>query len=156
MMTYDLLHASPYMIWLTHWPLGDVQKSVKKIFSNANFWKCICWYIYKTGMGWKPWFSSKHWFRLWLGANVDQYRCRHMKSLGPNELKELFFHLLTELYDEKIGLVNEASGGPSTAPPEGMLYNYSWDQHVQTHRNKLLHDLSYRVASFISYIWLAS
>ena len=83
-------------------------------------------------------------------ANVDQYRCRHMKSLGPNELKELFFHLLTELYDEKIGLVNEASGGPSTAPPEGMLYNYSWDQHVQTHRNKLLHDLSYRVASFIS------
>ena len=39
---------------------------------------------------------SQQWFRYWLGAvrlqaitwaNVDPDRCRHMASLGPNELK---------------------------------------------------------------------
>ena len=45
---------------------------------------------------WGSLMMSQHWFRLWFGAvrqqtitwaNVDTDLCRHMASLGPNELK---------------------------------------------------------------------
>ena len=81
-----------YKTKLTHWPLASVKKCLQKWSSNANFGQvyqmiflCI----------WKPMFPSQQWSGLWLGAVrqqtitwtiVDQDPCRHMASLGVNEL----------------------------------------------------------------------
>ena len=49
----------------------------------------------KSGQELEPFNSSQHWIGLWLGAvsqqamiwgNIDQEPCRHMASVGSNEL----------------------------------------------------------------------
>ena len=51
---------------------------------------------------WSIFTISKHWFRQWLGAvsqqaitwaNVDQDLCRHMASLGHNELTDAYVRI---------------------------------------------------------------
>ena len=74
---------------------GRCKKSWKISSSKPILGKCNWCFYCGTGLGWMPIFSSQHWFRLWLGAvrqqaitwaNVDQCLCRHMASLGANEL----------------------------------------------------------------------
>ena len=71
---------------LTHWPLGDFNEilcNFQTDFSDFRVWHFL----------WNC--SSQLWFRSWLGAvgqqaitwaNVDPDICRHMVSLGHNEL----------------------------------------------------------------------
>ena len=83
---------------LTHWPLADLNKILYKWFSKWFQWlmagaslvklpsdECHCSLL----------MIRQHWIRWWLGAvrqqaitwaNVDPDLCRHVVSLGHNEL----------------------------------------------------------------------
>ena len=83
---------------LTHWPLGDLNVILKMQSSILLYWLVSSNLLmimssdecHRTLL-----MISQHWFRLWhvavrqqaiTWANVDPDQCRHMASLGCNEL----------------------------------------------------------------------
>ena len=84
---------------LTRWPLGDFNKILEKLIFKLILVTDGCNSSREIALRWTSLDhsddKSTYWFRYWLGAvrqqaitwtNVDLDPCRHMASLGHNEL----------------------------------------------------------------------
>ena len=83
---------------LTHWPQGNLNEILDKWSSSFFLWLMSEVSLIKLSSDechWTLLTLSQHWFRWWLGAvrkqaitwaSVDTDLCRHMTSVGHNEL----------------------------------------------------------------------
>ena len=93
--------------WLNHWLLGDLDATLKILFSSLLYWLVPSeLLLIKSSDEWyrNLLMISQHWFRYWLGAvrqqaitwaNVDPDLCRRMASLGHNKHVRLILSVFT-------------------------------------------------------------
>ena len=103
-LSASLTHHYDFVSNFWHLPGARVKNCWQN--HNANLGKFIKWFSCASGLGWKPMFPSQQWPRLWLGAVrqqaitctiVDQDPCRHMASLGVDELRHNIIHLMAKV-----------------------------------------------------------